>query len=270
MNAEIQQIMQRLTAIEMALAEIQRQQTALVLAADAAHTLTGSLALSTGGDIFPNADARGLAARFVTPLGPRAYTDHFRSGVIPTGFAWQGAPFGGTPTIGYNRASEYLGAAGGGAARYFMSIAVTNAAASWQDKAIWARQAAAYNGRLGIRLDDGTDNNYAEVLLDASANDGGQVLTFRYRAGGGAVTTVTGSTYPVTQLFTLLILCVWNGANYYVYGYPVNEAGDSVNVANFNTPAIAWAPAAGRVGILLDTTAASGHTLTDWFYNTFT
>ena len=226
--------------------------------------------LPVGEDHYSDGDRRGLAGRFIAPLGPLTWTDHFRSGVIPTGFAWQGAPFGGTPTIGYNRASEYLGAAGAGAARYFMSRAVTNAAASWRNRAIWARQAAAYNGRLGIRLDDGTDNNYAEVLLDASANNGGQVLTFRYRAGGGAVTTVTGSTYPVTQLFTLLILCVWNGANYYVYGYPVNEAGDSVNVANFNTPAIAWAPAAGRVGILLDTTAVSGYTLTDWFYNTFT
>lgn len=230
----------------------------------------GDVSSVAGGDHYPDGDLRGLAARFITPRGPRSWTDHFRSGVIPTGFAWQGAPFGGTPTVAYSRASEYLGALGGGAARYFMSVAVTNAAASWQNKAIWARQCASVSARIGLRLDDGTDNNYAEVLLDASTNTGGQVLTFRYRAGGGAVTTVTGDTYPVTQLFTFRLLCVWDGANYYVYGYVVNEAGDAVNITNFNTPAIAWAPAAGRVGILLDTTAASGYTLTDWFYNTFT
>ena len=232
--------------------------------------------LPAGEDHYPNSDGRGLATRFINPTGLTAWTAHFRPGETTgpgegslAAFAWQGAPFTTPASINYSRQSDYLAWYHSSAARFFLSCPITNSAAAWQNRAIYGRLAAAYNGRIGVRLDDGTDNNYAEVLLDASANNGGQVLTFRYRAGGGAVTTVTGSTYPVTQLFTLRLLCVWDGANYSVYGYPVNEGGDSVNVTAFNTPAIAWAPAAGRVGILLDTTAASNYQVCDWFYTDF-
>lgn len=233
-------------------------------------SLPGKVTLAAAKDILPDADALGLFRRVINRLGISQYTDHFRSGSIPSGYTWQSSPFNGTPaSLSYSSSGEYLSVADTAANRYFLSAPITNAAASWQNKNIYARARCGLNGRMGVRIDDGTDDNYVEVLTDGSANDATLTVIFRYRAGGGAVTTVTSNVViPATDS---VIVRIGVGSTYTATGYIISDAG-SVNVAGFSTSISGWAPAAGRVGIMFEdaAAAASNPGLVDWFLNSFT
>lgn len=226
--------------------------------------------LPVGEDHYPDGDRRGLATRFVDPLGAGVYTDHFRSGVIPTGFAWQGAPFAAPALTDYSYRNEYLGVANAGAARCFMSKAVTNAAASWQNLNFYARVGARGTGRIGIRLDAGNDLNYAEIYVDATAGTGSQLLNFRYRTGGAITTVASSFLAPAGTLTTLRLLCYFSGGNYYLVGYVISESRTPENVAGFITPVLGWMPTAGRAGILYESAGGSAYSDCDWFSNEFT
>ena len=132
------------------------------------------------------------------------------------------------------------------------------------------RCAGGNNASAGLRVDDGTDNNYAEIYLDATAVNATQTLTFRYRAGGGITVNTSGLVAPLSELYVLQLQCVFSGGNYVLYGYLVNEAGGLLTVTGFNTGVVAWAPAAGRAGYILTGAGASESALADWLLVTFT
>jgi len=227
--------------------------------------------IAGSGDVHPDADGRGLFARVVNRLGIQTYDDHFRSGSIPTGYVWQGAPFGGTPSVLYAFSGDYLKITFAASTRYFLSRAVTNVAANWQNKSIWVRARGGIYVRVGARFDDGTDNNYVEILMDGSAADGTQTLIFRYRAGGGGVTTVTSPILvPVDGLYVMRLLMYYSAPNYAAYGYLIGEDGTPTNISGFYT-AVTWAPVAGRAGIILDNSMAAvvSDGVVDWIENGF-
>lgn len=222
-------------------------------------------------DVHPGSAGRGLMTRLANRAGIATYDNHFTSGVIPSGYAWQGAPFGGTPVaLQYSRNGDYLGCtADAGGTKHFMSIAVANAAASWQNKYIWARLGTGAITEIGVRLDDGTDNNYAEIFMTGAAVNATQTLSFRYRIGGAAATTVTSAiVVPVGELYTVRLVCVYAAPNYSVSGYLVGEDGSAINITTFTTGTVTWMPAAGRVGIFCKD--AGNYGLVDVFARTFT
>ena len=157
-------------------------------------------------DLYAADDRRGLAKRIHDRLG-FGVTDHFRSGVIPTGYAWQGAPFAGTPsTITWSLAGDYLSLRPDNTAhRLFLSTAVANDAGAWSGGTYFtARVATGHTTEIGIRLDDGSDNNYGEFYLTGVLGLGWARLDFRYRTGGGAVTTNnTHISVPFGEFITL-------------------------------------------------------------------
>lgn len=231
-------------------------------------------ALPAGEDHFPNADGRGLATRFINPAGLTTWTAHFRPGETTgpgngtlTGFSWQGAPFTTPSATNYSLNNEYFGFYHGAAARFFLSRPITNSGTAWQNKIIVARLAATHYGAVGLRIDDGTDNNYTEIYLDATAADGGQRLRFAYRSGGGAVTTSTAGVVLLQGTFVVLRLLCYYSAAYTFFGYTVSESGLGNN--HFDTPALSWCPAAGRVGIVGQSAAACNPQTIDWFYTDF-
>lgn len=230
----------------------------------------GHLKLPAGGDVFPNADARGMMKRQIN--GSITPDDHFRSGSIPADYAWQGAPFGALTSVNYSTNGDFMNMTIATNTRSFMSRAVTNAAANWQLKNMYGRFAVALNGRSGFRFDDGSDNNYAQIFVDGTANDGTETLKFQYRAGGGAVTTATCSiVVPAYTFLGLRLYMYYTGGNYTAYGYLYQpEIGVGVSISGFNT-AVAWAPAAGRAGVFAEnpTASASNPVYSDWIYNEF-
>jgi hypothetical protein len=220
-------------------------------------------------DVMPYGTKRGVWRRFVEVSG-NAPTDHFTSGRITSGYAWAGSPFATPSIILYSYSGDYLGFYNSGPGRYFMYKRITNSAASWKNMYIEGRFCAGVNGAVGLRVDDGTDNNYVEIYVDDTAADGANTLKFSWRTGSGAVTTATaGCKLPVSEFMVLRLSCYWSGSAYSFYGYIVDETGGPVVLSGFNTAAVTWCPAAGRAGILGGSSASCGHLKCDWFYNCF-
>lgn len=140
--------------------------------------------------------------------------------------------------------------AGSGGKKSFLSKAITNAAASWQNKGISARIRTGLTTEVGVRVDDGTDDNYAELYVTGALANATQRLDFRYRTGGGSPTVVSsGLIIPCDTFVVVDLVCYWSGSQYFFYGYLHTEDGMTVNISGFSTPAVTWCPAAGRVGL---------------------
>lgn len=212
-------------------------------------------------DVYPDGESdRGLFARMVNRAGISVYTDHFRSGAIPTGFSWiADGTFNGTPGgIDYSHRSSYLRVVAD-STPHFLADAIT----TYSDRWFLARVSTGYATEIGLRLDDGSDDNYAEIILDPD-NVGGYNVDFRYRAGGGAVTDTPGPYYPATEL--AVVALYWYSVTPAVWGYLYRENGDLASLNGFATGALAWTPA--RVGIKVQVNGGDPG-IVDWFYSTF-
>lgn len=233
----------------------------------------------SGTDMYPNNDGRGLAARLINPDGLTLWTAHFRpsettgpgNGTLAS-YAWQGAPLGGTPAdVAYNYANDYLHASD--VDKCFLSRAVTNAGANWQNKSLYGRCGVGNTTECGLRLDAGDDNNWVELYMTGLAADGTSTLEFRYRDNGGAIATVTcGILLPTNALLTFRLFLGYSAPNYTAYGFLSSEYVDSITITGFSHLLTGnWAagpPTAGRAGVFLDN--SGDYAVADWFYNEFT
>lgn len=204
-----------------------------------------------------------LWTRKVNHYGRTEWSDHFRAGTIPTGFAWQGAPFGGAPggaggILDYSYRGTYLRVVCD-ASPHFLSRAV----GSYADKWFVARVDTGYGSHVGIRCDDGTNNNYAEFYLWAGQNNCVSV-SFTSVTGGGAAVTDNGPSVR-SDLPHVLLLTYNNGLSTF-YGYTSRESGRWDADPNHQI-AIAWVPA--RIGLIFRLTAGEFSSCCDLFYNEF-
>lgn len=211
-------------------------------------------------DVRPDDDPYGLWARCVNRYGLALYTDHFRSGVIPAGFSWiNDGTFLGTPgTLEYSREGTYMIASTATQPNF-----LADAIAAYAGRVFVARLRAASVTEIGVRCDDGTDSNYAEIVLDPD-NLGAYNVDFRYRAGGGAVTDVPGPLYPASEYVTVYLRSNSTGPRF--QGYTIAEDRLANPVTAWDTGVIAWVPA--RVGIVIRGNGGS-FACCDKFYSTF-
>lgn len=193
-------------------------------------------------------------------LGPVDY-QHFRSGVIPSGYTWAGAPFGTPSNIFYSDKSDYGVFYDGSNVGYLQKSITT-----YLGQSIWARLAPGEGGSAGLRFDDGTDNNYSEVYVYSLANANARAR-FRYRQGAGAVTTIDGVDLVSGQFYGIRLLCSQTGANHWEFAYILTENGYNSSPIG-NSPAAAWT--VSRVGILTNRDALGGRCMFDWFYTNAT
>jgi hypothetical protein len=183
--------------------------------------------------------------RLVNHYGRTEWDDHFRSGVIPAGYAWQGAPFGGAPggaggTLDYSFHGTYLRVICD-VSPHFLATGVV----AYADKWFVARCDTGNGTQVGIRADDGTNNNYAEIYLNPQNNNTVQV-TFAFRAGGGAITT--NASPSVRSDIPHVMMLVYNSGLPGFFGYTARESGRYDAQNNHTTGAIAWVPS--RIGLL--------------------
>lgn len=218
--------------------------------------------LEDGHDVYPDGDEFGLWQRLVNRQGIAIYSDHFRSGIIPTGFSWiSDGTFNGTPsvTLDYDHRDTYLRVASS-SPPHFLAHAIT----SYSAKAIFARMRTGINTVIGLRIDDGSDDNYAEHYLDpggASCEVGEYQVTFKYRADGGTPTSQVGPVFPASEFCTLRL---YYHTTTSILGYLISESGDNVNMSSFATGATTWTPS--RVGFIVSVNSGNPG-LIDWFYN---
>jgi len=245
--------------------------------------------LPSGRDLFPNVytntlPGRGLASRLINPVGLTTTTCHFRCGAAAgaghlAAYSWDAAaPFGGVPgNLNYSEADDYLTFTDTAAPweKHYLRRAITNAAASWREKSIYARVRVGWRHWGGIRFDDGTDDNYVEFMVDATSIAAGSRVVFRYRDNGGAVNTVNSAfDMPNTHYYIMRLYCIYSAPNYVAGVYLIAEDGRSLrfsshSLMDWTTPP----PVAGRVGLLCDPTVAgaAGNPVSfDWFYCDFT
>lgn len=208
----------------------------------------------------PVGDGWGLWERQIEHLGLDEFTDHFRSGSIPDGFSWiNDGDFNGTPTaLDYDYKATYLIAACDTTPHF-----IADAISTYEGKSFYARLRTGQTTDIGIRLDDGSTDSYAEIYLDALGTGEYQVK-FRYDEGATGETEANGPTYPCTQFVTVRLY-------YYtttpaVFGYTVVD-DTYVNITGFTTGAISWTPA--RIGLAIYNDSGN-YAFCDWFYNEFT
>jgi hypothetical protein len=195
--------------------------------------------------------------RMVDRNGRAVYADHFRSGVIPTGYTWDAAaPYNGAPgTVSYNYQGTY------------MYVAVSQGACllhkhitDYSGHSLTARLTVGWTTEIGLRIDDGSDDNYVMIILDPD-NAGAYNLDYRYRAGGGAVTDVPGPQHLCGEFVVPSLY--YNAATPAFDGFIKGEHGAWLSVGSFNTGAIAWVPS--RIGIVVQ--GNSGDlAFCDWFW----
>lgn len=213
-----------------------------------------------GRDVQPDNDPYGLFTRLANRRGIGVYTDHFRSGVIPTGYAWiADGTFNGAPGVNYSVSGSYMHAVSS-ATPHFLARTFT----TWSDLDIVARLRTGQLTQIGLRADDTTNNNFVELM--AIPSSGMYQLTFQYVIGGGGIVTVPATSFPLSEYCVIRLRHYAAGSQ--LYGYLVGEDGSNINVSTWYTPALAaWANF--RAGIKVQVNGGNGG-MVDWFYTTFT
>jgi hypothetical protein len=203
-------------------------------------------------DVYPDGDAAGLAQRFITPVGFATVTNHFRSGVIPTGYAWRGAPFATPTNITWSYRGDYATISFVGAGRACLSKA-----GGTIGSVLYARVVTGTGCDFGMRYDDGSDNNYYEYRLVQS----GAAILFRIRqrVGGGAVTVTDVTGYPPGASFGIHLYAYNAGGGFHQpIGYITNEIGAWFMVNSPGGP-VNWGIT--NVSLVMD---ANGQAIYDW------
>jgi hypothetical protein len=127
-----------------------------------------------------------------------------------------------------------------------------------QNKIYFVRCAPAGNGGAGIRLDDGSNNNYAMTWLKDMGNGTCQVMR-EIRTGGGSATTSSGIALPIVFQYRIGIYYAYNAGTWIPYTYIY---GNSLSLT-FSTPAAqSWTPT--RWGAVHNPGGEVGYSYTDW------
>lgn len=216
-------------------------------------------------DLFPNYDAQGLLRRLVcgTTVNHQDVTDHWDNASSPgSAWSWAGAPFVTPATVVFNTLPSHMQVTSNGAGnRSFLkrTDGLTNTYTRLC-QSLYSGNAGAY---AGIRLDDGTDNNYIEVAVRYAAAYQYDWITV-IRTGGGAVTTTSRKLIelPTTHILRMHVAgTLWSNWNAYGSIYPIYS---SVRYQATIGTGLSWTPA--RKGIIIQHTGSTGdYFLFDWF-----
>ena len=144
---------------------------------------------TAGYDVYPAGNEMGLMARVD---GGRVWDEHFDVAALPGGWGWAGAPFATPAVIDYSVASR-MSCSTLGLNRCFLFKAIDLDMSYWYAEV--ASNARAVGNYWGIRIDDGTDNNYVEMRVAVAAYPPTQWrFDFVERTGGGAVNVTNCNT----------------------------------------------------------------------------
>jgi hypothetical protein len=196
-------------------------------------------------------------------LGPVDYV-HFQDTTIPTGYSWAGSPFA-TPGAGqveFGNKGDYLVASSVGALAFmYRSVSV------YLGRSISARVVMANGGDIGIRIDDGTDNNYSELNLYHVGATNVTEARCRTRSGGGAVTTLHSSSFGDGEIPRVITIIATNNAGQHIdnFGF-INEAGGGLLVAA--SLSAAWSVT--RAGLIFKRDSGVDIAYCDWLYTDMT
>lgn len=197
-------------------------------------------------------------------LGPVDYI-HFRESTAPAGYSWASGAVFTTPGAGtytYGHKSDYLKLTTVGALAFLYRSVTT-----YLSKTISARVFLGDAGAIGLRIDDGTDNNYSEFNIYHAGGTNVAEVRCRNRVGAGAVTTLHSSSAGLGELPRVISISMSNNAGQHIdYFSFLNEAGQAFAIAS--AASASWAVT--RAGILVKRDSGSGSSFCDWLYTDMT
>lgn len=166
----------------------------------------------------------------------------------PTGWSWAGSPFV-TPATIQTINSTWLRLAGmtSGQRSFFYKTSVANQVVF----AIMPALDTTTNGmHIGIRFDDGTDNNYSEVVLQYSSSGTPFRVYYRHRIGGGTVTEteLTNLAQPMFDGWLIHAASGTRWSSWYSYAIVTSRNGTYLR-GNQNGATMTFTPT--RVGIVI-------------------
>ena len=217
-------------------------------------------------DLFPNYDAAGLLRRLVCSnlVNHQDVTDHWDVGSsLGSAWSWAGAPFVTPASVTVNAAhipSDVQVTSNGAGNRSFLkrSDGLANAYTRIS-QCLYSGTVGAY---VGLRFDDGTDNNYLELALRYCAAFQFDVISVT-RTGGGAVTTTSRKVVelPVQHVLRIhLTGSLWSNWSASGSFYVNAHARLSWTIA----AGLTWTPT--RKGIIFQhTSSTADYFLIDWF-----
>lgn len=219
------------------------------------YNASGNIVSVGNADIFPMGEGLGLFNREVNHWQIPAYhfNDNQSYATPPSPLAWRsGGGFSGAPSVANTTAYRSILelAATNAANQYFLYT--TMGGGVFCEARLWPRSLSGL--MVGVRLDDGSDNNYAEVVMQYSAA-GVYKLTTRQRTGGGAVTSTDHLTGVITSEFVDLALAA-SGSVQYRINTPLRSPLAGVTIG--------WTPT--HQGIVMRGSSATNYTVyVDWF-----
>lgn len=192
-------------------------------------------------------------ANMINPMD--TLVSHFTDGTTPSGYAWANdAVFGSTPdNLTLNSQNHWLFAYQNTTTKrgFLYRSAVTTTR-------IGARVQVTTSGSAGLRIDDGTDNNYFELWW-AHSSGATADLKWRARTGGGAVTTTTLLAIGVWEALPIALLANYS-ASWTAVAYIITPTKNLVGVNSL--AALTWTPS--RAGLLINPAQSAGAGWCDW------
>lgn len=225
----------------------------------AAQTFNAGATLPLGQDLRANGATRGVMERLIDVRGLNFADEHFRTGVATAGYTWRGAPFTVPPTIDYAANGDYLVVTPSNAGRHFFAKTIS----TFANRSLTIRAAPQHNALVGIRVDDGTDNNYYQAVL-RFAGAGQMRFEMHQRTAAGSVSIQLGPTTMLGALLVFQLLSFQPAATHTPFMYIVNEVGfSSIMLSGIG---VSWA--AQRAGIVVqEGEVGTGFSFIDWFKN---
>ena len=220
--------------------------------------------ISATGEMYPGGDAAGIVRRDIYGMAKTVgtVTEDFNPTSLGANWSWAGAPFitpdGGAAGLWGRPSAISISHNSGAAFRAFL-YRNTGATLTAMQMARFCMITNTTGQYIGLRIDDGTDNNYSEVALRYVAANSYDIIITK-RSGGGAVTTTVQFVLGPLPMWVILdaypvITTQWT--NWTAWG---DFAIDSFGIFALTSgvmAAAAWTPT--RIGITFNAAVGSGN-----------
>lgn len=220
---------------------------------------TGIVLATASNDVHPD-EGIGLIDRFDYRYVVAPH-EHFEGGSLPSGWAWAGSPFSGTPNnVDYANSaypSQVLIQDDTTAGQFFLYKTADTA-----ETRLWAKVATNINqaGRYGgLRWDDGTTNNFVEIVLYVYSSTTWSIR-LRYQIGGGGVSTVDSNVEYTAPPYMIGL----NATGTQWSSWQVNGMTPAMDIGQYAVWRMVsggggWSWTPSRMGLVFDMNAVAWH-----------